>query len=69
MTKNNFKKTLHCEEFPGHFQQFSMTVLSKVSFSSKMAAHELFSCVQRTNLLLVFSILSHRRDNLSVLFF
>ena len=60
MTKGNFKKVLRCEEFPGHFQQFPMTVLSFVSCSSRMDAHELFSCMQRTKLLLVFSILGHQ---------
>ena len=60
MTKSNFKKRLRCEGFPRHFQQFPMTVLPKVSCSSRMAARELFSCVQRTKLLLVFSILRHQ---------
>ena len=56
MTKGNFKKMLRCEEFPGHFQQFPMTVLSNVSCTSRMAAHEFFSCMQRTKLFLVFSM-------------
>ena len=60
MTKSNFKKRLRCEEFPGHFQQFLMTVLSKVSSSSRMAARELSYCVQRTMLFLVFSILRYQ---------
>ena len=60
MTKSNFKKRLRCEEFPGHFQQFLMTVLSKVSCSSRMAARELSYCVQRTMLFLVFSILRYQ---------
>ena len=60
MTKSNFKKRLRCEEFPGHFQQFLMTVLSKVSYSSRMAARELSYCVQRTMLFLVFSILRYQ---------
>ena len=60
MTKSNFKKRLRCEEFPRHFQQFLMTVLSKVSSSSRMAARELSYCVQRTMLFLVFSILRYQ---------
>ena len=60
MTKSNFKKRLRCEEFPGHFQQFLMTVLSKVSCSSRMAARELSYCAQRTMLFLVFSILRYQ---------
>ena len=38
MTKGNFEKMLRCEEFPGHFQQFPVTVLSNVRCSSRMAA-------------------------------
>ena len=48
---------LRCEKFPGHFQQFPMTALSYISCSSRMGTRELFSCMQRTKLLLVFSIL------------
>ena len=60
LTKSNFKKRLSCEEFPGHFHQFSMAVLSKVSCSSRMATRELSSCLRRTMLFLVFSILRYQ---------
>ena len=69
MTKGNFKKWLRCEEFPDHFQQFPMTVSYYVTCSSRMAAHRLFSCTQRTKPFLVFSILGHQNYLVLKLYF